>query len=194
MSPGALSLGEFAMGVALRFGTRDWSVLLVTEASRCETVARQLADEIEAQVEVLPVIAEVAESLIEVLRHENRPVVVGYQGARALDAVWSSLDLDRSRLPAAQSVMLVLTPAAFDQLERRAPNLASWLGATVSLADLDAGLLTDDERAMMLEGFRTKFAMTDEELLKAAAEGRAPAEPEVATWLVLLGRGDLLGA
>lgn len=192
ISPGALSLGEFAMGVALRLGTRDWSVLLVTDASRCREVARLLADEIEAQVGVLPVITEMGGALLALLFQANHPIVVGYQGAGALDAVWSSLDLDRSLLPTAQSVVLVLTPTACDQLERRAPNLASWLGATVSLANPAGGLLTNDERALILDGFRKKFAMTDDDLLRALPEGRAPDEPEIATWLVLLGRGDLL--
>ena len=44
-----------------------------------------------------------------------------------------------------------------------------------------------------LESLRQWSGMTDEEVITRAEQGTLPGDPPYAEWLVLLGRGDLLG-
>lgn len=186
------STSEVAVGVSLRLGTRDWSVFLVPEARGCEGVARTLAAEIELVGEVKVRLVTLTDALLEQLLAEESSVVVCYELTENLDSLWSLLDRERSRLPLHRSVVLVLSPSTYVQLEHVAPNLASWLGASVSVLGSGANVLTGEEREARLEALRERFALTDDALLEKVRNGEAPADPWVAEWLVLLGLGGLL--
>ena len=115
-------------------------------------------------------------------------------GAEAFtETDWRLLDRRRSEF-AREGVTVVLTsPGSFAVLMRVAPNLASWLGGSVfTYEDIDA--LAVEQREPRLASLRSWSGKTDEEVLRAAEEGRLPRDPEYAEWLVLLGRGDLLNA
>lgn len=192
--PVLVSIGEFALGVSVRLGTRDWSALLVPNSVPREPVARTLVQEIKLHAEVDVALVELSEGFLARLLELKVPVVVAFEGAPLARKFWTSLDLDRSVLPHGRVVALTLSESSFVELEREAPNLASWMGANVSSAAIDTDTLSEDERERVLAGLREKFKMSDAEMLMYAAAGRAPDEPDIALWLVLLGKGELLGS
>jgi hypothetical protein len=106
---------------------------------------------------------------------------------------WALLDRRRSSLAHQGVLIFVTTPPSFDELMRSAPNLASWLGAEVfAYAREDAGI--EAARAQRLEALRAWASKSDADVIRAAEAGTLPRDPEYAEWLVLLGRGDLLGS
>lgn len=105
---------------------------------------------------------------------------------------WALLDRRRSSIAHRGVLILVTTPSSFDELMRSAPNLASWLGALV-FAYAPDGAGVEAARARRLEALRAWASRSDADVIRAAEEGALPRDPEYAEWLVLLGRGDLLG-
>lgn len=187
-----VSVGEFALAFSLRDGGRHWAVLLAPDASLCSALATELAHELSALVDVPVEVVTPSGSLIEALCHAGAPVLVVASPSGGELVAWGAVDRDRNRLPADRRVAVVLSESAFDALQRDAPNLASWVGGNVAHADIEADLLTAEQRAEVLRRLREKYALADDELIARALRGEAPAEPDVAVWLVLLGRGDLL--
>jgi hypothetical protein len=104
---------------------------------------------------------------------------------------WSLVDRRRSSLSRAAVVVLVTTPDSFGQLMQAAPNLASWLGALAFQYE-DPSAQESDLRGRRLAALRSWAQRSDEDVVRAAGQGRLPADPEYAEWLVLLGRSDLL--
>lgn len=190
--PASVPIGQFALGVVLRAERGDLSALLVPEGVPCEAVARSLADELSPTHGLSVALVALSERVVPELRAAPQDVLVVYEREPAAASLWRSLDGDRSLLPRGRSIVFVLPMPTYERLEREAPNLASWLGAAVSRVDPDAAALTDEEREQLLLRLRTKHRMSDAEVVARAAAGDAPAEPDVALWLVLLGRGDLV--
>jgi hypothetical protein len=85
----------------------------------------------------------------------------------------------------------VTTPDSFGQLMQAAPNLASWLGALAFQYE-DPSAWEADLRARRLAALRSWAGRSDEDVVRAASQGRLPTDPEYAEWLVLLGRSDLI--
>src|SRR5262249_37188687 len=110
----------------------------------------------------------------------------------ASDDDWRHLDALRTGLGRRHPVVLLMTEASAGKLARLAPNLASWIGGEYAAWDDDAELLSADEKEARLAALRDWFAVTDEQVIQAAAEHRLAREPQLSEWLVLLGRGDLL--
>jgi len=105
---------------------------------------------------------------------------------------WALLDRRRSSLEHRGVLIFVTTHTSFDELMRSAPNLASWLGAQV-FAYAREGAGVEAARARRLAALRTWASKSDADVIREAEEGTLPRDPEYAEWLVLLGRGDLLG-
>ncbi|HEX7837637.1 MAG TPA: hypothetical protein VF469_09255 [Kofleriaceae bacterium] len=104
---------------------------------------------------------------------------------------WSLVDRRRSSLSRGGMLVLVTTPDGFGQLMQAAPNLASWLGALAFQYE-DPSAWEADLRARRLAALRSWAGRSDEDVVRAASQGRLPADPEYAEWLVLLGHGDLI--
>jgi hypothetical protein len=118
-------------------------------------------------------------------------LIVGAE--RYMEADWRLLDRRRSALAREGVTLLLTTPANFSALMRVAPNLASWLGGFVFTHE-DPRPHVEEQRARCLSALRAWAGKTDEEVIRAAEKGHLPRDPEYASWLVLLGRGDLLDA
>ncbi len=198
--PGLPSLDPagFALRVAWRSDAGAWSLLVVP---RDEVVAT--AAEIVREVEAIEGRAPVAvaarggalDFVADLMRHRTATVV-----ASGIDSFtpedWRNIDLGRSRLLREGEVVVVLGSDAAADLLRYAPHLASWVSGYAWTSSA-AALRTEHERRKSdrLADLRAwARGVTDEEILRLAAEGRLPNEPEYAEWLVLLGRGDLLGS
>ena len=185
----ALPRFELSSLVALQDAEGAW---MVVGAARPSEEAAELALEIGAaldtEVEVINIdeatgIAELSEQSAE------RPVVfLALGSANALP-----LDEQRSKLRRKRSATLVMSLDAATNLASRAPHFTSWIGSEIRFVEEDRFLETEAKDAR-LDALRAKHAMSDATLLARAAAGELDADPDLAEWLVLLDRGDLLEA
>lgn len=112
--------------------------------------------------------------------------------ARVFSAAdWAVLDRRRSAIAHRGLLVLLTTPASFDELMRCAPNLASWLGGQVFAYPGDDPRLAA-HRERRLAALRAWASRSDADVVEAARTGTLPSDPEYAEWLVLLGHGELL--
>ncbi|MEP7121916.1 MAG: hypothetical protein ABJE95_13435 [Byssovorax sp.] len=192
--PKRMGAAEAALRLMARRGRGDWMAVVVEPGVDAQTVAEELAREMEAigDVTVERVLgARDPEDLSTRLASATGPVVsAGLDDWPAEE--WANLDRLRSRYAREERTALVLCRAAFDNLLQEAPNFSSWLGASVVMYQPNASYLDEEGRQRRLATLRAWSGLTDEETITRAAAGTLPAEPEFAEWLVLLGRGDLL--
>ncbi len=105
---------------------------------------------------------------------------------------WSSVDLMRSALERKGPMILWISPDAFAGLSQFAPNVRSFVGASVFVAGPDGSLMTEEERQNRLRDLAQNYGQTDEDIIRKAQSNELPPEPHFVEWLVLLGRGDLV--
>jgi len=122
--------------------------------------------------------------------HDDAVILDGFDPWTAHD--WHEADYLRSRLTRTGPQVWLLRSDGVDDLVRHAPNLASFIGGNVFAISQDAGLLSENEIEERLSHYRTHFAMTDQALLERVTKHEIEWEPELAEWLALLGRGDLI--
>jgi hypothetical protein len=195
LGPRPAGVAEVALRLmARRGGGGGWTTLLLRPTDDAVAAAEELAQEMEALggvgVERIESAAD-ALALIARLAVSERPaVVVGLDEWPASE--WGHLDLLRSRLARAERTALVVSEATYERILRDAPNLESWLGASVWTYQADAALLTEEESARRLAALQAWSGLSDEEVIARAQARTLPADPEFAEWLVLLHRGDLL--
>lgn len=101
------------------------------------------------------------------------------------------LDLLRERVRTSRPLLVfVTTQVGAEALARHAPNFMSFLAeGTVRLA---TPTMSDEARMSRLAELRATWKTSDAEVIDAAKRGALPAEPDFYTWLVMLGRGDLV--
>jgi hypothetical protein len=193
MKKAPVSIPEVSSLVSLQPRTAGWSALIASPG-RAKTVAKELLEELEldgvkATLIEAPDAAQLVVSLAR--QHENVVVIHGLDDYQDTD--WRILDVDRTKLERQRATILVLDTEALDGLVRKASHLASWLRHTWEL-DEQAGKLTEEEREGRLQALRAWTNKSDDEVLALAMRGELPGEPEFAEWLVLLGKGSLLGS
>lgn len=190
---GGLAAGLFALRVSALRGTAAYAAYLV-EAAELETALVELEDELRAMssdAEVVRCSPRDGEQLIAELATTAVEIIVANTGVfSATD--WALLDRRRSSLAHRGVLVLVTTPASFDDLMRHAPNLASWLGGEVFAYPNDEAEVAA-HRERRLAALRAWASKTDQEIVDAARAGTLARDPEYAEWLVLLGHDELLG-
>jgi hypothetical protein len=191
----ALGLAEFADRSLMEPG--GWSAVVVDEA-RIGATARALEEELtfwldEEGVGSVRVFQErlPAPALIEELaRMTSEDVALLPLPADIIVPVSRSLDYERARLAGRPRGVIVTSEAGLQALAAEAPNFWSWVGPRVWHLDALAGQLDAEAR---LSSLRQGTGLTDREVLERAEAGTLPPDPVFAEWLVLLGRGELLG-
>jgi hypothetical protein len=187
-----VSAAELALRAAALRGTAVYMAYLAALeeiGDVLEDVGAEIAAlDPDAQIETLRPVG--GERLIDALAAITAEIVI-VDAHSFVAPDWALLDRRRSSLAHRGVLILVTTPASFDELMRSAPNLASWLGAQAfAHAPDNAGL--DAARVRRLEALRSLASRSDADVIRAAEQGTLPRDPEYAEWLVLLGRGDLL--
>lgn len=190
-----ISVASAALRFVARRGRGDFTVLVVEPDSDVRDIANELAeamaslgDEPVAQITG----AHDADALVMQIATSSGPLVVsGLDGWPPSE--WAHLDRLRSRVARQERTALVLGSEAFANIMREAPNFSSFLGASVMRCVDESPMLTADERERRLSVLRAWARKTDDEVVALAETHALPAEPEYAEWLVLLGRGDLIG-
>lgn len=181
-SPTPISAGELAFRI-LAMPEGQWWVVCTHEAD--EDVAGPLS------------VALAAQGAGSIATIEGLPADYSAQGiviAKSLreipDEGWRALVVSRSRWLAGPTVVLVVDVAAWRDLARLAPDVASWLRGKVFQWQPEQDLFDADAR---LASLREQFGYTDEEVVRLAEAGRLPADPAFGEWVALVGRSDLLG-
>jgi hypothetical protein len=174
-------------------GDNPWALLAVA-GDRLEAESQAFVDELasllDAPVDLVRV--DSAQTLIEhVQTNQQRAlIIVGLDGFDADE--WRRLDVNRSNLMRTLPAVLILDEAQVPVMLEHAPNLWSWLGGAAWRAIPETGL-DDEQRAQRLSALRAHFGFDDAELIRRAEAGTLEPEPDLAEWLVLIGRGDLIG-
>jgi len=192
--PNLLSLPEFVFRVTAR-PSKGSVFVLVSPADLIDRVSGRLRSELEGEVGVQLVGgAHDAGALISAIQKAEGTRIVIACGIESFgDTDWQRIDLLRSRLSRDGAIIFVVSPASVEALTRYAPNLASWVGGSMWIVDIASELLTPEERESRLNALREGFQRSDTEILRLAAEGSLPKEPEYVEWLILLKRPDLIG-
>jgi hypothetical protein len=177
----------------------DTWVLVITVEERLQEASSDLADELRFALRdedgggvcTLVQASSIPGELVDELAVAP-PGVVLLTGVEGLDdEPIRDLDLRRNRLVGVASFVILTTELGAARVASLAPNLWSLVGAKVFRLDLSAGQMDVDAR---LASLRDAKGFGDDELVRRAEAGDLPPDPLFAEWLVLLGRGDLLGA
>lgn len=187
-------LGDFAVRATERPGPNDW-LALVVPSTETDAIAAKLAEELAAIDDQAPLSRTFssAPTLVGfVHKHpEGALVLSGFDSFQPED--WRFLDRERSLLERQGVTLLVLGDEAYGQLFDHAPNLASWLGGSAWRLEQKSSTLSPEARERRLAALRQWAGWTDSEVIARAEQGQLPPDPPFSEWLVLLGRGDLLG-
>lgn len=194
MGVAELGAGELALQLHAMRGKPVYAAYLASR-DEVEAALTELEEDLrgfDASAGVARISPQRAEELIAILAAD--PVEIVLVDASSFSAEdWAVLDRRRSSIAHRGVLVFVTTPASFDELMRRAPNLASWLGGQVfAYPDDEPRLAAHRERR--LAALRAWASQSDAEVIAAARAGTLPPDPEYAEWLVLLGHSELLGS
>jgi hypothetical protein len=184
---------EIARRLEVR-GENAWMAVLATppDPAGLDELQIELHSILQVTTRVVPLDTFRFEGLREALQHPNDDAVILSGGAGLTPKKWSSLDIMRSALERAGPVILWLAPDDVANLTEFAPNIRSFIGASIFVAGPDGGIMTEAERLERLKKFAQHYELTNEEVVRRAESKELSLEPEFVEWLVLLGRGDLV--
>ncbi len=190
-----IGLAELADRIRLEPG--GWSILIVDEhqieattQDMAEELAFLLEDEGAGSVRVLGGSNEGHALVKELSGLKPEDVALLPLPAEVIASVSRSLDYERGRLVGGPRGLLITSEAGLRIFAAEAPSFWSWVGPRVWRADLQAGQLDSEAR---LASLREGTGLRDEDVLERAQAGTLAPDPIFAEWLILLGRGDLLG-
>lgn len=185
-------LTTLALRIAARPNLGAWSLVLVPPGSS-HAVAGALASEVASLGQGTIVHCDASRNL-RALAHEvasNRGAAIVVTGLEVNG--WPALDLARSLFEGAAEVIVVASAVDGIRLVSDAPHFASWFGPNIYSLDLAADDAAERERTgLRLAALRSRFRMTDAEVIEKAEKHTVPLDPEIVEWLVLLGRSDLV--
>ena len=151
VAPRPISLPEFSLRVAARPAKGDWFVLATPLHQLVETM-EALAADVEAFRQEVPKVTSTvdnARDLVRAIRASTDGVALVGGLEDFSEVEWRSVDLMRSRLEGARTVVLLVSPRQLDLLAASAPNLASWLAGGTWRLDEDVERLSETGRADM---------------------------------------------
>ena len=170
-----------------------WAVLGVP-SDQIETTAAQVSEQLASLLDapIKLVRLDSAQSLLDAVQAhpDHALVLVDVDGLSPV--AWRNIDANRSRLARDLPALIVLEETRVPTMLEHAPNLWSWIAGSAWRGVADRGL-SDEQRALRLTALREHFGFSDEELVLRAEAGTLPAEPDIAEWLVLIGKGHLIG-
>ena len=171
---------------------------MVVDEARIDATTRELEEELTfwldeegiGSVRVFPERRATAALVEELARMMPEDVALLPLPADIIVPVSRALNYERARLAGRPRGVILTSEAGLQALAAEAPNLWSWVGPRVWHIDPLAGQLDAEAR---LSSLRQGTGLTDEEVLRRAEAGTLTPDPVFAEWLVLLGKGELLG-
>lgn len=191
----SLGLAEIADRIHLEPGS--WSIV-VAEEHRRDATAEELREELSFMLEEEGVgsahlLSEVPSGpmLIDQLaRMKPEDVALLPLPEDRIDVAIQPLEYERTRLLGGPSGVILTSEAGLQMLAAAAPNFWSWIGPRVWELEPRAGRL---DPAARLASLREGTGLSDVDVIARAEAGTLALDPVFSEWLVLLGRGDLLG-
>lgn len=195
MSTRPLSLQEIAGRVSGRIPAHDWIAIVVTPPIPTMSAANEIASEIRALgSRTVRVITEVhgPRSLVRDVNEFRESILLftGFSDFRPEH--WQNVDLSRSLLSPVGTAAIVVDSDDVQTIARHAPHFFSWFGSDVWELANDAELLSPAEIAIRLDVLRRKHSRTDQEVLDEVTAAKGDVDPELAEWVALLGRADVI--
>ncbi|WP_236515422.1 hypothetical protein [Sandaracinus amylolyticus] len=176
---------ELAAMIALSEGQGSW---FIVGSDKPAEEARLLVAELASLVGgVEEVDLATPDTLATVSAQNGQQVIV-------VSSPWGTeleLDRERSRLFRHQPAVLVIPSHELNSLPNVAPHFVSWIGGELHRVAEDQ-YLSSEARDLRLSALRQQYGMSDIELVKRVEASDVPGDPEVAEWLLLIGRADLL--
>ena len=169
-----------------------WAVLGVS-GDEIETTATQASEQLASLLDEPIKLVHVtsAKGLLDAVHdHPDRALVL-VDVDRLSPEAWRKIDSNRSHLVRDLPALIILEEARVPTVLEHAPNLWSWIAGSAWRGVADSGL-GNEERARRLTALREHFGFGDEELMARAGAGKLPSEPDIAEWLVLIGKGHLI--
>lgn len=169
---------------------------MISETGVRSRILKQFREDLEtlakAPSRILDCTATPIDNLVEFLHNPSDSVAILTGLNKWSPEQWETLDLNRSRLEREGPLIFWLAESAVDKMFENAPNIRSYLAASIFNLDLDESEMTDEERVQRLTELHERFQMSDDEVVQLAQNNTLPPGPSFAEWLVLLKRGDLL--
>jgi len=187
---------EIARRLELR-GDNSYSwFLLIKPTALPEITLQQFTEEVEVFLGKKARVVDVAGLLAdEICARSQRPqddplIFTGLDGRSS--EFWISIDVNRSGLERSGPIVFWMSPATVSEFCRHAPNLRSFVGASIFLLGGAGGEMADQDRKGRLSELSSFYKLSGKDVIRMAQEHTLPPEPEFIEWLVLLGRGDLV--
>jgi hypothetical protein len=105
---------------------------------------------------------------------------------------WTTFDINRSALERSGTILLWMTIDQLGKLAGAAPNIRSFIGASIFSLGPDGSAMTEVDRSRRISELEAHYAMTSKQMLEAARAGQILSEPQAIEWLILLGSGELI--
>jgi hypothetical protein len=185
---------EIARRLEIR-GETGWLAVLapVTDSTTAlDQLQTELQSILQKPARVIQLEPSTFEELREALHQPDDDAVILSGGTGLTQEKWRSLDIMRSALERKGPVILWLATSDVANLTEHAPNIRSFIGASIFLAGPDGGVMTETERQERVTELSQHFRLTGEDVIRKAEAKELPLEPEFVEWLVLMGRGDLV--
>jgi hypothetical protein len=190
-----VTVNELLTRIGVQSEGNIWSATVVVDSEIFQAV-EELSEGIEIFAECRVQSIDVSEIKLEFIEAIDPDVdyVVLWNFGCWIQMEWQGLDSFRSRLDRGKrGGILIVSQQAVEQMISAAPNFSSWVGGKIFQLVLDEELLSDADREARLSALRSWTGWSDQEVLAKATAQELPSDPEYGEWLILLGRGDLIG-
>jgi hypothetical protein len=189
------SLDEVLQRISTLPNANFWSVLVIASEQQQQAL-KELEEAIpifiDEEVKIISITSDL-EQLIEAVKASTEDYILLWQFDTWQSEQWQQFDYARSQFSHDKGGILLFTLHSAEQFQLHAPNFASWIGSRVYDLQLGLEILTEAESQQRLEALQQFAGKTHEEVIRLAETGQLPTDPEYGEWLILLGRGDLLG-
>jgi hypothetical protein len=186
---------EIARRLELR-GVDSWSwIALLVPLEDSQNALDGLRADLSALLQKPTRTINLKDSAFEQLRadlHEPADDIVILLGSDLAPETWSSLDLMRSALERSGPAILWISADALANLSELAPNVRSFIGASIFAMAPEGGIMTEQDRLNRLKALAEHYGQSNEEIVRKAQSKELRLDPHFVEWLVLLGRGDLV--
>ncbi len=197
-------MAEFISQAAFEIGRRlelrgldaeSWLIVIgpaEREPEALDTFLLELGATIDHPVRVIQIEDQSTSKISQTLREPAADTVILTGFGVFTPAIWREWDLGRSRLERPGAIILWLTSATLSEFCANAPNIRGFVGGSIFRLSQSGSAMTDSEISERIRELESHYQMSSDQMIERAAKGELSAEPQIAEWLILLGRGDLI--
>jgi hypothetical protein len=191
----SISIDEILQRLSVSLNSRLWSILIVQEEDSIAVIS-ELEESIplfiDDSIEIITADCEVEEIIHQLHYSINSHILIhDFSGWAILK--WKQFDYLRNSFAPNKGGIFLLTAQEVGLFQLHAPNFASWIGSRVYHIQFNSEVLTGNECEERLQTLREQTGKSDSQIIQLAEDDKLSLDPEYGEWLILLGRGDLIG-